>query len=225
MVPVTRSRCQLGVDHFVTVLCAKADDSPLAKSLAHCDYADMQDVALITEAEMKDLAYDDSGTLTPLSNSSASFVRIFKAYFEYRCESGDPIEEDFTSITRAEFNQFRVGPVYRDIRDNPRVKTQTNSSTTNTIDPMHEFRKGVKRDPSLFPILKDEKQWDEWQCSMIAHARAQDVVDVFNPNYVPVTPADRVLLEAKKTYVFAILQKVLQTDKGKACVRAHEITP
>jgi hypothetical protein len=93
----TRLQRQEAVAHFVTVLCDEPADGALAKSLAHCDYADMQDIALITEDDIKDLAYYDSGTLTPLAGPLQSLVWIFRMYFEHRCKQGDPISEKFTS--------------------------------------------------------------------------------------------------------------------------------
>jgi len=47
-------------------------------------------------------------------------------------------------------------------------------------DLLAEFKKGIKRDASLFNVLKDPKQWDTWHCSTMAQARAQDVSDVLD---------------------------------------------
>jgi len=53
------------------------------------------------------------------------------------------------------------------------------------------FKHGIKWDPALFTTFKDGKQFDSWQCSTLAWARAQDVADILDPNYVPSTPADK----------------------------------
>jgi len=37
-------------------------------------------------------------------------------------------------------------------------------------DLLAEFKKGIKRDASLFVVLKDLKQWDSWHCSTVAQA-------------------------------------------------------
>jgi hypothetical protein len=47
----------------------------------------------------------------------------------------------------------------------------------NTID---ELKKCMKRDPSLFEVYKDEKQWDKRKFSTIALVRVHDVEDVLD---------------------------------------------
>ncbi|MGL4349837.1 MAG: hypothetical protein ACRCT2_04535, partial [Plesiomonas shigelloides] len=37
------------------------------------------------------------------------------------------------------------------------------------------FKRGIKRDQSLFPVLKDEKDWDDWQRRLRTQATAQGV--------------------------------------------------
>jgi len=75
----------------------------------------------------------------------------------------------------------------------------------------------------LFVVLKDLRQWDSWHCSTIAQACAQDVYDVLDPAYKP-SPMEKDLFEAKQRYMYAVFERVLQTDKGKALVRSNETT-
>ena len=64
-------------------------------------------------------------------------------------------------------------------------------------------------------MLKDLKQWDSWHCSTVAQARAQDVYNVLDPAYKPL-PTEKDLFEAKQRYMYAVFERVLQTDEGKA---------
>ena len=80
----------------------------------------------------------------------------------------------------------------------------------------YEFHKGIKCNPSLFPTLKDEKQWDQWHCSMVANARAQDVANILNTAYNPTPPRTRHFLKQNKKYMYAVFNKTLLTDQGKA---------
>jgi hypothetical protein len=140
----SRLQRQEAVAHFVTVLCDLPDDGPLAKSLAYRGFTDIHDVVTITVRNVERLAYDDSGTLTPLADGHQSLVLIFRAYFEYRCDNGDPIGETFTSITHEGFDQFRIGPLYRDIRDNPPAKRTSQSGDINT-EPFKRLRSVGKK--------------------------------------------------------------------------------
>jgi hypothetical protein len=49
------------------------------------------------------------------------------------------------------------------------------------------FRRAIKKDPSLFPVLKDNKYHDVWNRSFNTQAVAQDVADVLDETYVPTT--------------------------------------
>jgi len=55
----------------------------------------------------------------------------------------------------------------------------------------------------------------------MALARAQDVDEVLNPDYVP-PPEQESLFEAKQNYLYATFERILQTDKGKSLVQTYE---
>jgi hypothetical protein len=85
------------------------------------------------------------------------------------------------------------------------------------------FEKTVRRDQSQFPVLKEDKQFDSWNQATMATANALGLSDVFDPEYVPPTiDTDAVnLWRAKHEFVYAVLIRILQTDKGKALVRKY----
>ena len=70
-------------------------------------------------------------------------------------------------------------------------------------------------------MLKDTNQWDSWHHLTMAQARAQDVDDVLNPDYVP-HPGQESLFEAKQNYLYTTFERILQTDKGKSLVWTYE---
>lgn len=107
------------------------------------------------------------------------------------------------------------------------VKRTKSPTTLSTPAPMvtkltTSFKKGIKRDASLFKSFKDDKYWDTWRRHTLAQARAQDVADVLNESYVPVGTEEADLFEEKQKYMHSMFDTVLLTDKGKAIVREHE---
>jgi hypothetical protein len=74
-----------------------------------------------------------------------------------------------------------------------------------------------------FNVLKDDTAWDNWNRGTIAQARAQDVADVLNPNYVPVTQEELNLFDKKQKFMYALFEKTLMTDKGKSLVRTYQL--
>lgn len=56
----------------------------------------------------------------------------------------------------------------------------------------------------------------------MAQARAQGVIDVLNSHYIPTTADDKAIFHKQQAFMYAVFERTLQTDQGKAFVRAHE---
>jgi hypothetical protein len=85
-----------------------------------------------------------------------------------------------------------------------------------------EFKKGIKRDPASFTVLKDNKQWDSVHRTLKAQTCYQDFDDILNPCYVPNTAEDIALFDEKQKYMYSVLKRILQTDEGKVIVHSHD---
>ena len=139
---------------------------------------------------------------------------------------------DWTTIAADDYDDFRTGSNISEMLDVPATPTSTRSSgsmgTTSrsnfTRDPVADFCRGIKRDVSHYSVLKDEKQWDAWSRSTVAQARAQDVDDVINPAYTPTNNAEKTLFKEKQKFMFAVFERTLLTDQGKAYVRQYTKT-
>jgi hypothetical protein len=146
-------------------------------------------------------------------------LRAFIAFIRHCTNEDNPIGDNWNDITREEFNTYRVGPSFNGTifgdpsASNPGIPS---APSTRARDAVADFKRGIKRDPSQFPILKDDKQWDGWNRSHNAQARAQGVEDVMNSSYKPTTSEDKALFEVKQTYMFAVFEKTLLTDQSKA---------
>jgi hypothetical protein len=70
--------------------------------------------------------------------------------------------------------------------------------------------------------LKDNKQWDSVHRTLKAQTCYQDVDDVLNPCYVPNTAEDIALFDEKQKYMYSVLKRILQMDKGKVIVHSHD---
>ena len=87
--------------------------------------------------------------------------------------------------------------------------------------PAELFRRSIKVDASLFPVLKDEKQHDSWHRSFSNQAAAQHLSNVLDPDYAPTLPEDYELFELHQKFMYAVLDKTVQTDNGKEIVRKY----
>jgi hypothetical protein len=69
-------------------------------------------------------------------------------------------------------------------------------------DLVADFKKGIKRDPSLFPSLKHIDNWPTFKRETIAQAFAQDIVNIFNPKYKPWGSEEKDLFTLQLYYVY-----------------------
>ena len=49
-------------------------------------------------------------------------------------------------------------------------------------DPVLEFKKGIKRDPASFNVMKENKQWDSIHRTLKSQTSYQDVAEVIDPS-------------------------------------------
>ena len=90
------------------------------------------------------------------------------------------------------------------------------------INLVKDFKRGIKHDIGQFSSLKDDSAWDNWKCSTVAQARAQDIIEVLDPNYNPKMVEDMHLFLEKQKFMYAIFEKTILTDKGKALVHQNQ---
>ena len=193
----------------------------------------IQDIyALLTidETTINGLVYsDEEGTTTaPLPRGDKNLIRVFLGYYRYRSGIGDPIE-DWLTVTEAGFNEFRLNPSFVQAGIAPStggythpVPTPGPSPPAPKPSPADLFRRGIKRDPSLFPELKDERHNDAWHRSFMTQARAQGVDDALDLSYVPHTTEEADLFQEKQKYLYAVLESKVKTDRGKLIVRKYD---
>ena len=172
---------------------------------------------------------DEEGTTSlPLPRGDRNLIKVFLGYYRYRSATGDPID-DWLQVTEEGFNEFRLNPdaVTAGI-PLPTGLSSANSTSTTTQAPKYSpaefFRRGIKRDPSLFPELKDERHNDAWHRSFMTQARAQGIDDALDGSYVPSTDEEKDLFQEKQKYLYAVLETKVKTDRGKLIVRKYDQT-
>ena len=223
--PFTRADARTALNHVVGTAFGGPDDGPLAKALEKAGHQDIRSVVSVTATELDELRYNDStGAEVRVPRPCLAMIETLSLHVEHRVSEENPIGDAWTSIAEGEFDAFRMSPCVLASRRGHSATTAPPpvSSATKSRDPLAEFKKGVKRDASLFPTLKDEKQWDQWRRSTVATGRAQGVEDIFNPSHTPLTPDDVALFAEKNKCVHSVFECTLLTDQGKACVRDHE---
>jgi hypothetical protein len=85
-------------------------------------------------------------------------------------------------------------------------------------------QKPIKRDLNCFKTFSDKRYWTTWYQHFVATARAQDLQDLLDPNYIPSTPSDKDVFKARQEYLYSVFVHILQTKEGKALVQSKSLS-
>ena len=155
-------------------------------------------------------------------------LKCFLQFVVHKNKEGELLADGWDTISQTDFDEFRINPLFIDKNAGIPITTSTTAKPTTTtglsFTPADIFRRGIKRDPTLFPTLKDEKFNNSWHRSFVNQARAQDVSEVLDADYAPTTDSETDLFNEKQKYVYALLESKVLTDRGKAIVREYEET-
>jgi len=172
---LTRREAKLAFTHVLDVVLGRGDGTPLKSSLIEEGIEDIFSLTSLDEIAIHGLKYkdiNDNNALKSLRLSDRMLLKCFLHYIIHKDNEGDPINDSWTSITQESFDEFRVSPAYIAQRTPAAAISNTNvnrnastATTVTTYSPADHFRRGIKRDPTLFPALKDEKFNDSWHHS------------------------------------------------------------
>ena len=229
---VTRVSARAIFDHVMDQILSRNGSDSLKQALVKEGYDDLFTLLSIDDDTIDELSYpdpDDATKSIDLLRSDKAMIRLWRDYVLHREASGDPIGEDWLQVTQADFDAFRISPanIARLASTSNMNPSSFNHGGTSTLSvskfsKVDLFRKGIKRDMSLFPTLKDERYNDSWHRSFVAQARAQDVDNVLDELFVPSSQEEKDLFAEQQKYIYAVLEAKVLTDVGKSIVRAHE---
>ena len=219
---LSRAQCAAIMTHILENVFDEDPDSDLHKSMKHNGIKSPIDLCSEDEDQLDNYEYPTAtaGVNAKLTRGNIGLLKSFKRFVAYKTATGQPIDDDgWLLITKQEFDEFRIG-----VNNPPPPIIASARPPLPQPDPVREFRRGIKRDATQFISFKDDAAWDNWNRSTIAQARAQDVEEVLDPSYLPTTSDEISLFGEKQKYMYAVFEKTLLTDKGKALVRFYQKT-
>lgn len=189
---LTRAQNEVALQHILKVMYHEPD-SVLHKALAHASISKILYLVSMSDDDIKALEYpvtdEATGdiTLHELANVWKAHILIIQEYVLYRQDLEDPIDNKWTDITADQLNAYRVFSSFRVY-----IKTQMPNSLKPNYPPctdstaVSNSKKGIKRDPTVFRVFKQQSDWDDWSNHIIITARGQAVEDVLDSSYKPV---------------------------------------
>ena len=97
-------------------------------------------------------------------------------------------------------------------------------TTSESQTALNNFKKGTKRDASVYPIFKNDKYYDTFQGSFLANLKAQSLYDVADPDHDRESGDiyEQELFKGKQSFVYSVLVTSLQTENGRELVKEFE---
>ena len=97
--------------------------------------------------------------------------------------------EEWSQHTSTMMRTFLVQNLLNPIRPEPVTSGPISSSKPTTYSPaaleLMSFKKGIKREITAYPSLKDERYFDGFKRSLFIVAKTHECSDVLDPNYTP----------------------------------------
>jgi hypothetical protein len=165
---------------------------------------------------------------------------MFKAFLLYYMRKSHELytslsEEDVCDMTKTEFKDYcgsaqyhadaAVGSAPVTTHTSPRLVANTAvvGGTTDALT-AQEFRRGIKRDKGHYADLKDNKYFSTWNRGIVATAHMHHTHNVLDEKYHPTSDIEVAVFKEMQTFMYAVLEVHLKTDKGKSLVSQFEST-
>ena len=140
--------------------------------------------------------YKVKGKMNHISPNVAQKLKSFVRCMTHEERPYELHDGFLATLTRESYLKFR----YLDTQPLPTLppshheSQQTMTSFPTELKPsthseskiaLNNFKKGTKRDASVYPIFKNDKYYDTFQRSFLANLKAQGLYDVADPEYDP----------------------------------------
>jgi hypothetical protein len=214
--------------HMCYDIAGLKNDSPTILALKENMIFDIDVLNMLTKNDIDEIKYTETGKERLLFPGLRVHLTSLVSWYRHVTTENAGIlltEEEWKKKTSVDYKTYTANyislgmPVRVEITG---TRTTTHQQTGRVVDPVAEFKKGTRRDASLYPTLKDNNHWNNWNRSVLAQAQAHDLKEVFNMEYVPVTVEEIKLFDEKQCFAYALLNRIVQTDEGKSFVRQHE---
>jgi len=125
------------------------------------------------------------------------------------------MDGELLTITPDKFEEFEHDLWAQQI-DNPNgiAPLPTPAAGSCPPGPLQDFQKGIRRDMSSYPTIKNIEQWDNWRRVFEATAKAQGVNNILDPKYNPSNPPEAQL--HSESFLCRILHNGFGTGSGSS---------
>ena len=102
-------------------------------------------------------------------------------------------------------------------------RSMATSEASESYITLTNFKKGIKRDASAYPIFKNERYYNTFICHFKATSKAQGLNSLMDPNFTPGSDEyEQLLFQEQQDFLYSVLISSLKTDFSEALVKDHE---
>ena len=102
-------------------------------------------------------------------------------------------------------------------------RSKVSSEASESYITLTNFKKGIKRDASAYPIFKNERYYNTFIHHFKATAKAQGLNSLMDPNFTPGSDEyEQQLFEEQQDFLYSVLISSLKNDFSEALVKDHE---
>ena len=179
--------------------------------------------------------YKWKGKMNHLSPNVAQKLKSFVKWMTHEDRPYELHDDFLATFTRTSYLKFRHMDALSFSASSPshhepyKLKTSFSSESkhqtpSESQTALNHFKKGTKRDASVYPIFKNDKYYDTFQRSFLANLKAQGLYDVADPDHDPENgdTYEKELFKGKQSFVYSVLVTSLQTEKGRDLVKEFE---
>ena len=102
-------------------------------------------------------------------------------------------------------------------------RSMATSVASDSYITLTNFKKGIKRDASAYPILKNERYYNTFIRHFKATAKAQGLNTLMDPNFTPGSDEyEQQLFQEQQDFLYSVLISSLKTDFSESLIKDHE---
>ena len=102
-------------------------------------------------------------------------------------------------------------------------RSTVSSETSESYIPLTNFKKGIKRDASAYPIFKNERYYNTFIRHFKATAKSQGLNSLMDPNFTPGSDEhEQQRFQEQQDILYSVLISSLKTEFSEALVKDHE---
>ena len=181
-----------------------------------------------------DLQFNREGKSCYIQSNVMVFLSLMITYIKHLRYSGKTTYFGpfyYIQIDPQDYDEWRITPPEEEVHFQTPYKlgspatprSMATSQASESYITLTNFKKGIKRDASAYPIFKNEKYYNTFIRHFKATAKAQGLNSLMDPNFTPGSDEyEQQLFQEQQDFLYSVLISSLKTDFSEALVKDHE---